>query len=158
MKQQVLNYKPAFIQALQGKGNVAGGLAFEEKLNPQWFDFSLESVYFIDSYLLSVFVASDELDEKQVENTIWAVGFYVGEVIIKNSDKGYQWKNWDEFFQFQDTKLQEEYFLTMGTSAVLVAADNTFILPINRVIQFLKEGPENSLHYFASNEVATADV
>jgi hypothetical protein len=107
---------------------------------------------------LSVYVAREELDEKQVENTIWAIGFYVGEVIKRNADKGYQWKNWENFFPYQDTQLQDTYFQTMGTSAVLVAEDHSFILPINRVIQFFKEGPENSLHFFASQEIEPANV
>jgi hypothetical protein len=46
----------------------------------------------------------------------------------------------------------------MGTSAILVTEEETFVLPINQVIKFLQEGPENSLHFFASQEVETADV
>jgi hypothetical protein len=158
MKPQVLDFKQVYIRTLQKKANVPGGLAFEEKINPRWFNFSMDSLYYIDSYLLSVYVAREELDEKQVENTIWAIGFYVGEVIKRNADKGYQWKNWENFFPYQDTQLQDTYFQTMGTSAVLVAEDHSFILPINRVIQFFKEGPENSLHFFASQEIEPANV
>jgi hypothetical protein len=158
MNQHVLNYKATFMDVLLGKKQVPGGLAFEYKLQPQWFDFSLESLYYIDSYLMSVFAFYDELEEKQIENTIWAVGFYAGEVIRRQSDKTYRWKNWEEFFPKQNADLQERYFQTMGTTAVLVARDNSFILPICRVIKFLKEGPENSLHFFASQEIVTADV
>ena len=158
MSQHVLTYKPLFIDALLGKRRVTGGLAFEHKLHPEWFDFSQDSLYYIDSYLLSVFAFYDELEEKQIENTIWAIGFYVGEVIRRHSEKAYQWKNWEEFFPHQKADIQDNYFQTMGTSAVLVTADNTFILPISRVIKFLKEGPENSLHFYASQEILTADV
>jgi hypothetical protein len=158
MKPQVLDYKSIYLQTLQGKQRVAGGLAYEEKLQPHWFDFSLESLYYIDSYLLSVFVAREELDERQVENTIWAIGFYLGEVIKKHADKKYWWKNWDDFFPYQDAMLQETYFQTMGTAAVLVAEDKSFILPISRVIDFVRNGPENSLHFFGSQEVEPANV
>jgi hypothetical protein len=158
MEADVLHFKPVYIQALRGKQSVAGGLAFEDKLQAQWFDFSLESLYYMDSYLLSVFVAREDLDERKVENTVWAVGFYVGEVIRKNANKRYQWKNWSEFFPSQQDILQDTYFQTMGTSAILVTEEETFVLPINQVIKFLQEGPENSLHFFASQEVETADV
>jgi hypothetical protein len=88
MKPQVLDFKQIYIRTLQKKANVTCGLAFEEKLQAQWFNFSMDSLYYIDSYLLSVYVAWEELDEKQVENTIWAIGFYVGEVIKKIQIKG----------------------------------------------------------------------
>lgn len=158
MNQHVLDYKNTFLKALLGKGGIKDGLAFEETLNPEWFDFSPESLYYIDSYLFSVFVSYDTLEEKQIENTIWAIGFYVGEVILRNSDKSYHWKNWAEFFPFQDEHLQETYFQTMGTSAILVGEDKHFVLPIDKVITFLQDGPVNSLHFFASQEIEAASV
>ena len=158
MKKHVLDFKSLYINALLGKERVTSGLAYEEKIHPYWFDFNLDSLYYLDSYLISVFVSREELDEKQVENTIWAMGFYLGEVIRQHAEKKYTWKNWDEFFPQQDQKLQETYFQTMGTAALLVAGDNSFILPIDRVIEFVRKGPQNSLHYFASQEIETAEV
>ncbi len=158
MEKHVLDYKKVFLQALQGKGGVKEGLAFEETLEPGWFDFSLESLYYIDSYLFSIFISQDNLQEKQMENTIWATGFYLGEVIRRNADKEYQWKNWSEFFPYQKEEVQEMHFQTMGTSALLVDEAKQFILPIGQVIKFLKEGPANSLHFFASQEIETANV
>lgn len=153
MEKRVLTYKNAFLKALTGKATIIGELAFSHHLNPKRFDFTLESLYYADCYLFSIYVAKDDLDEKQIENSIWAMGFYVGEVIARNSPKGYQWKNWDEFFPDQDEKVQEAYFETMGTSAILARGGKSFILPIDQVIRFIKQGPENSLHFFARHEI-----
>lgn len=153
METQVLTHKNTFLKALAGRAELMGGLAFRHHLNPKRFDFTLESLYYADCYLFSIYVAKDELDERQIENSIWAMGFYLGEVIVKHSPKGYQWKNWDEFFSSQPEKVQEAYFETMGTSAILVRAKRKFILPIDQVIRFIRKGPENSLHYFAQVEI-----
>jgi hypothetical protein len=153
MERRVLNYKNIFLKALAGKASIMGGLAFSYNLNPARFNFTLDSLYYVDCYLFSIYVAKDELDEKQVENAIWAMGFYLGEVIARHSPKGYQWKNWDEFFPYQSARVQEAYFETMGTSAILVRGRRSFILPIDQVIRFIKKGPENSLHHFAQVEI-----
>jgi len=153
MKKRVLTYKNTFLKALTGKATVMGDLAFRNKLNTNKFDFTLESLYYADCYLFSIYVAKDELDEKQIENSIWAIGFYTGEVITRNSPKEYQWKNWDDFFPYQPLTVQEAYFETMGTSALLVREKRSFVLPIDQVIRFIKQGPENSLHYFAQSEI-----
>jgi hypothetical protein len=153
MERHVLSYKNIFLKALTGKTAIMGGLAFRHNLNPARFDFSLDSLYYVDCYLFSIYVAKDELDETQVENSIWAIGFYLGEVIARHSPKGYQWKNWEDFFPSQSAKVQEAYFETMGTSAILVRGKRSFILPIDQVIRFIKKGPENSLHRFALSEI-----
>jgi hypothetical protein len=152
MNQQVLQFKEVYLKTLS-REVAERKVAFREKLNPEWFDFSLESLYYVDCYLFSIFASKDELDEQVVENSIWALGFYVGEVIRRNSPKGYQWKNWDEFFPSQKETVQETYASTMGTSAVLVDASGNFILPINKVVRFIQDGPEYSLHFFARNEI-----
>jgi hypothetical protein len=153
MERHVLSYKNIFLKALAGKSAITGGLAFSQNLNPLRFDFTLESLYYVDCYLFSIYVAKDELDENQVENSIWAMGFYLGEVIARNSSRGYQWKNWENFFPNQSVKVQEAYFETMGTSAILVRGKRSFILPIDQVIRFIRKGPENSLHHFAQIEI-----
>ncbi len=154
MLEKLIAFRDIYLSALRDESAVEGGLAFSEKLVPEWFDYSLDSLYYVDGYLFSLYALKEQIDEQQLQNSVWAIGFYVGEVILKNSVVKRGWQHYEDFFPSHSEKFQNHFPLTMGNLAVLAAEEGNFTLPVSKVIRFIEEGPENSIQLYASQEVA----
>lgn len=143
---------PDYVEVFLGNLSVEFGLPFEDAIPRDQLDFSLESLRAVDSFLEVARSRQASASDQQMVNLTLAAGAYVGEVIRKNSSRAYRWLNYDQFF-VDRPDLVGLFPKCLGTSAVLSYDPRGMTLPLNKVSRFLDEGPENSVHYYASCEV-----
>ncbi|WP_318342360.1 hypothetical protein [Acinetobacter sp. 16] len=121
-----------------------------EALDPQKLDYSVESLKFIDKYLLDLKKNNlDQISDDQRFKTVLRTGAYVGETIRKN-DKNTNW-HWVDYETAKE--LNPELFNNLDHSIELAAVltdGEHFIFPLNKVVKFLKNGEEDSLYFFAT--------
>ena len=134
-----------------------------EFLKPKQLDYSLESLNFINEFLIDA--DKKELHLMPYEDVVrlaLRTGAYVGETVRKN-DKNIEW-NWVEYDeaiklhpeigQYQEKSLGTR-FLLIGTSK-----KDTFVhfsFPINKVLKNLENGDEDSVYAFALTQVKLQD-
>ncbi|WP_067699039.1 hypothetical protein [Nocardia jejuensis] len=127
-----------------------------DRLARERLDFSVESLEAVDEYLAHLReVLPEEAGGAEWSRTILWGGAYLGEVMRRNSPRGLEWVDYDDFVtDFPETRalLGEERALEV--CAFLTMGDGGFTLPINKVCRFLAEGPENSVRFYASVECA----
>ncbi|ENU29443.1 hypothetical protein F991_02674 [Acinetobacter sp. CIP-A165] len=121
-----------------------------ETLNPEKLDYSIESLKLIDTYLSGFRKTNlDQISHDQRFKTILRTGAYVGEVIRKN-DKNRQWY-WVDYETAKE--INPDFFKdkdhSIGLAAVLTDGES-FIFPLNKVVKFLQNGEEDSVHFFAT--------
>jgi len=132
-----------------GKFQADSDVLFAKELSRENLDYSLDSLKEVDRWLS--ILAKDEVDpnkQNSAETIIWT-GAYVGEVIRKCSQQEYNWQRYDDAMKGQSDDIKNIIPSTFGTQFMLTTTHKGFTLPINKVIRFLAEGPENSLHFYA---------
>ncbi len=72
-------------------------------------------------------------------------------MIRRRCAKRYEWVP-HALFALRAPKAAQVITLGYGTRALLMSDDGSVTLPVNKVLRFLDEGPENSVHFYASNE------
>jgi hypothetical protein len=88
-----------FCHILLGQSEFAdGGLPLEAQIPRDKLDFSVESLRFLDSYLLQVADNAGSFSNVTLNNLILAAGAYLGEVIRDNTTQGcWQWVCYDDY-------------------------------------------------------------
>ena len=152
MGYDVVSRIPDYLDVFLGIANIEGGLPLADHLDHAAFDFSLESLHALDAYLDRLHAASVARESDAYENVALAAGIYLGEVIRRLSTAPFRWTNYDDYFADKPEKA-EVFFACLGTVALLVTPGGRLTLPINRIVRYLEEGPENNTHYYASAEV-----
>lgn len=124
-------------------------VAAPSQLRRSDLDFSLDSLRHVDTYLSYVRKHRRKMSREEMEATLWWGGAYVGEVIKKISRKKYRWITHADYIA-KHPKHAGILPLTLGTQVLLLAETGDFTLPVNKVVRFIEEGPENSVHYYAT--------
>jgi hypothetical protein len=129
-------------------------IVFPRRLDRRRLDYSLESLQAVDKYLEHLHQNQPEdIGPGWLQAVLWG-GAYVGEVIRRQAPREYNWVDFEEFIrEFPETTrlLGEEKQL--GFCALLTPGGDNFTLPVNKMLRFIYEGPENSVHYYAGCEV-----
>ena len=141
-----------FACAFIGRVKGADEIAEKRKLNRKRLDFSVDSLHVVDDYLLVLHERHDQgkLDAKGDQLAVLRGGAYLGEVIRRNSDEQWHWVDYDEYMpshpELRVTMTQK----TVATCAFLRAADDSMIMPPNRINRLLEDGAHMSTHAFAA--------
>jgi hypothetical protein len=147
----IVSLVPDFCEVFLGAREVDGGLAFPKRIDRDGLDFSVRSLKAVDRYLDVLHERADRIEEQQYTNSVLAAGCYLGEVIREHATARYKWMNYADYFP-RHPDLARMAPEGLGTGAVLVSKTG-MLMPINKIIRYIEEGPENSTHYFASCEV-----
>ncbi len=116
-----------------------------ELLNIDKLDFSLESFNQLDDYLN--IIRKDDLPEDDFMRLVLRTGAYVGEVMRKNSNKGFKWLDYEEAKKVSD--LVNHNGKHLGTVAILWSEKNGQCFPLAKIMKFIENGPEDSTYFFA---------
>lgn len=149
----VVSLIPAYLDVFLGHASVEYGLPMEDSIPRSKMDFTVNSLKQLDGYLQVLHDNREAISEQQITNIALAAGAYLGEVIRRNAHRKYQWLNYQAYFQTQPEK-QGLFPYCTGTSALLAASNTAMTLPINKVLRFIDEGPENSTDYYGGLEVS----
>ena len=153
MAYDIVSLVPVFCEAFEGLSTFEeGGIAYEQDIERNKLDYSIESLHTLDKYLDILHKNNEQLKEQTYTNTILAAGCYLGETIRRNAKLKYTWTNYNDYFpMYPDLmKIVNE---DLGSSSVLVADDGKMTMPINKIIRYVFEGPENNTHFYASAEI-----
>ena len=116
-----------------------------ELLNADRLDFSLASLEHVDDYLEAVH--RDLPDQEQLGYLALRTGAYVGEVIRRHAGQEYHW------YDFKQASKLSEFVKTLGvnlgTAGVLAVDAEHVCFPIAKVMKYLENGAEDSVHFFA---------
>jgi hypothetical protein len=117
-----------------------------ELLDTARLDFTVESLELVDDYLEKMRVKT--LDDEAAFRLVLRCGAYVGEVILRNAtDKTYHWLDYKEALEV--TKMLADFGESLGTVAVLWDSNTGLSFPMGKVVKFLENGREDSVHFFA---------
>lgn len=129
-------------------------MLWQEETNPTYMreslvveklDFSVESLVHIDGYLEKIHKQPPADDE--VVQIALRTGAYLGEVIRKNSTETYNWLDFKEATKIND--LVKQLGMQIGTAAVLWSEPDNLMFPIAKIIKYIENGSEDSVHFFA---------
>jgi hypothetical protein len=138
----------AFVSTIEG---FEGEVAFPAALNRQLLDGTVESLHEVDRYLTYLHENRESIRKQEWAITLLRAGAYVGEVIRQAAPEGeFRWVDYDEYMpEHADLQglIPER---TPATCAFLVRPSGDMSMPLNKIARFIAEGPENSVHYFAS--------
>jgi hypothetical protein len=124
---------------------------FADKLDRSKLDLSLASLHAVDAWLKVLLAAKVDPDSQAAAETLVWAGAYVGEVIRACSTRSFTWMRYDEYMADQEAKVRDMIPHTFGTQFMLASrTTKAMTLPLNKVVRFLAEGPENNLHYYAA--------
>lgn len=117
-----------------------------ELLNPRALDFTVGSLGEVDDFLEKM--RKRDLDDDAYVKLVLRCGAYVGEVILRNSkDKTYHWLDYQGALEVN--KDLADFGESLGTTAVLWDNTSGLTFPLGKVMKFLENGPEDSVHFFA---------
>jgi hypothetical protein len=143
-----------FAECFVGTVDGDGEIVHPEHLDRGKLDYSLASLKIVDKYLAYLHTnRTEEMGREWVKAVLWG-GAYVGEVIRRNTPQKYDWVDFDVFIrEYPGTTqlLGEEKQL--GFCALLSSGGGDFIMPINKMLRFIHDGPEDSVYFFAACEV-----
>ena len=127
-----------------------------DRLDRTRLDYSVDSLKTVDEYLIllhSNHPIQFGQDQKWIKTIMWG-GAYVGEVIRHNAIRKYSWVDFHDFVVEypQTTHILGEQ-RQLGYTALLTPGGGAFSLPINKVLRFIYDGPEDSVWFYATCEV-----
>ena len=143
-----------FAEFFTGEREAGEGLAHASVLNQSALDYSLESLKSVDEYLQYLSERRPERMGRFWVNVILWGGAYIGEVIRRNSDRRYDWVDFDDWLDAHPEQAQ-----LLGTEkalqvcAFLTPGGGAFTLPLNKVCKFIANGPEDSVWFYAAGEL-----
>ncbi len=143
-----------FAACFAGEVNDDVSIVVPERLDRTKLDYSLGSLKSVDEYLTYLHAnRPEQLGREWVKAVLWG-GAYVGEVIRRNAPREYNWADFDDFIrEFPETTRLLGNQKELGFCALLTAGGGGFTLPINKMLRFIYDGPEDSVHFYAVCEV-----
>jgi tetratricopeptide (TPR) repeat protein len=118
----------------------------QEWLSPTVFDYSCQSLRYVDEFLLRLH--SEQAASDKWAGVILRGGAYVGEVIRRNCTiVDYHWLNYDDAVQVNPS--MAEFGKRIGTAFALYHAPRTLCFPLARVEECLNLGYEKRVFAFA---------
>jgi hypothetical protein len=99
MSYDVVNLIPMFCSAFLGDSSFEEGkVGFQTSIPVAEMDYCVASLRYLDEYLDLLRSRKAELVGRDYTNTVLAAGCYLGEVIRRNTERSYQWLNYDDYF------------------------------------------------------------
>jgi hypothetical protein len=143
-------FAACFAGTLDGDGEIV----HPERLKRDKLDYSLASLKVVDEYLMYLHEhRPEQMGRDGVKAVLWG-GAYVGEVIRCNAPREYNWVDFEDFIrEYPDTTRLLGDQKELGFCALLTAGGGGFTLPINKMLRFIHDGPEDSVYFYASCEV-----
>jgi len=143
-----------FAEFFTGESQRDEDIAHAEKLKRPLLDYSVESLKLVDEYLKFLFDNRPQRMGRDWVNTILWGGAYVGEVIRRNAPRQYDWVDFDGWISEHPEQVQ----LLGSTKALEVCAfltpgQGAFTLPLNKVLKFIANGPEDSVRFYVACEI-----
>ena len=133
---------------------VHSGLLKRDKL-----DYTVASLETVDEYLKYLHEywhgqMGREWNQEWDRGVMWG-GAYVGEVIRRNAPRPYDWVAFDVFIRaFPATTKLLGSKKSLAVCALLTTPGSAnFTLPIAKTLKFVVNGPEDSVHFYATCEV-----
>jgi hypothetical protein len=153
MSYDVLAVIPMFCSAFLGTGSFERGkVAFQSSIPVAKMDYSVKSLQYLDEYLDLLRSRKLELVGQDYTNTVLAAGCYLGEVIRRNTERRYRWLNYNDYFP-KHPKIAALVPEGLGSAAVLADEGGRMTMPLNKIIRYLEEGPENNTLFYAQGEL-----
>lgn len=151
MGYDVVSLLPGFCAAFLGlSGFEEGEVAYQDRLDVAALDYSVRSLHAVDDYLDAIRPMTDSIADQDFTNTVLAAGCYLGEVLRRNGHEKWRWVNYDEYIQVEP-HMQSLVPEGLSSAAILLTESNRkMLLPLNKIVRNLVEGPENEIHYFVS--------
>lgn len=143
-------FAACFTGALEGDSEIV----HPDRIDRAQLDYSIASLKIVDEYLGYLHQHRPEQMGRQWVNAVLWGGAYVGEVIRRHAAREYNWVDFDDFIrEYPETTelLGDEKDLSI--CALLTAGGGGFTLPISKVLKFIHNGPEDSVHFYAACEV-----
>lgn len=124
---------------LSNKSSAASEIALSDYLDRQKLDFGLDSLREIDRYLSLLHDHEHEISGMPLLSTIWAIAFYVGEIIRREAlEKQYQWVTIGvESVPAGFTTIKQA---GIGAARGLCAKDGDMIMPALMVLRIILRG------------------
>lgn len=120
------------------------------RLDRATLDYSIDSLEAVDTYLTHLHGLIPETGEQDWGFTILCTGGYVGEVIRRTATRPHDWVDYTDFVAEYPNTRELLGDRELPVAAFLSTGDGGFTLPVNKVVRFLEEGPENSVKFYAS--------
>ncbi|QGQ99182.1 hypothetical protein EHS13_32055 [Paenibacillus psychroresistens] len=115
-----------------------------QKFKPEQFDYSIESLKYIEKYLLKS--RKENWFNETYNRIVLRCGSYLGEVVKKHSKREYHWFDYKTAMIFEPSI--GNYENSIGIHFVLSDQDRT-VFPLTKIEKFIKNNKENSLRSFA---------
>jgi hypothetical protein len=140
-----------FARAFVGTVKDGTDIIHPELLNRDRLDGSVGSLHEVDRYLNSLHTIRQKLSDMDWGITVLRAGAYIGEVIRHSTPPGeFRWVDYNDYMPRHPELQPVIPERTVATCAFLVHRSGAMSMPLNKVLRFITEGPENSVHYFAS--------
>jgi hypothetical protein len=153
MSYDVVSLIPKFCSAFLGESSFEEGkVVFQASIPVAQKNYSIASLRYLDQYLDLLRSRKAELVGQNYTNTVLAAGCYLGEVIRRNTERSYQWLNYDDYFP-KHPKIAALVSKGLGSAAVLADEGGRMTMPLNKIIRYLEEGPENNTLFYAEGEL-----
>ena len=127
-------------------------IPFAENLDRTSLDGSIESLAVVDDYLAFVHENLKHLSDAEYNNLVLRCGGYIGECIRMTWPDFYNWTDYNDYVPGRPKLRDLMPERNLGNCAFLARKPDKMIMPLNKVLRFLHEGPENSVLYFAQCE------
>lgn len=153
MKPQELNeIFNQFARAFVGTITSDREIALPHLLPREVLDGTLQSLLLVDEYLNHIHRQRATISMQEWDTTVLWGGAYVGEVVRHTREGEFEWIDYDEYMPRHPNLIPLIPERTVATCAFLLGPDGSMSMPLNKVARFIEEGPENSVHFFASCE------
>lgn len=138
-----------YVAALRGEANLEGGIAYQHAMDVDRLDFSAESLHYVDEFLDVIndsgLATDDFLDKQENQNLLYALAFYVGEVVSRVSGSIRWFSYADKRDQFSKLEIEECFGTSIGYQS-----QDMLQFPLSSIMTRLFEGPhEKSVYYSA---------
>jgi hypothetical protein len=139
-----------FAASFAGRTKDAKPICVPEKLSRSKLNLRLSSLALVDEYLAHLHGIADSLVHEEIESTILYGGAYAGEVIRNETNKRYDWIEYEDYMA-KHPELRS-LFPDGGVATCVFLVDDTgnMIAPLVRIVRSIFEGDTNSVEFFAS--------
>lgn len=143
---------PGYCFTLLGQSRLnTGGLPLDDEVPRLQLDFSLNSLRYLDSYLVRVRDQSGKLPEQTEMNLVVLAGAYLGEVVRSSAPTQWLWEPYDDYARahpgFAERRPRQAIMMA------LLDSPEESAYPLANVAAILRGAPAQSCHEFAVNLV-----
>jgi len=147
---KTIDFRDFYLEALLQGRPIEGGIKFSSEIDLKKLDMTLDSLKYIDNLLDKIRTANgpkeNELEETALQNFLYALCFYAGEVLSVTRGENGIWMNFDELMNYnpQVANMAGGGFWC----SISVRHGDSLMFPLNAITTRLFEGPdEKSVHY-----------